>query len=93
MEKHALLLRASRGTTNDMDHRNMLGKRPGKAVDGRKLTNTKRCDHSTNGLDTSVAISSISYKTKVQLRLIEKIRRFTNYVPAFSSLTLPTHFK
>lgn len=62
MEKHLVALGDGGGAANDVDDGDMLGEGTGEAIDGRKLTNTKGGDESSNLGDSGVAIGGIGWK-------------------------------
>jgi hypothetical protein len=62
VEKHLIALGDGGRAANDVDDGDVLGEGTGEAIDGRKLTDTKGGDESSNLGDSGVAIGSIGWR-------------------------------
>jgi len=60
MQQHAVCLRESRGSADDVDDRNVLGEAAGDGVQRRKLTDAKGGNDGGDAFDPGIAVRSIS---------------------------------
>lgn len=61
MQKHAIALRDGGRAADNVDDGDVFGIGTGDAIDGRELTDAKGGDEGTDAVDSSVAVSSVSY--------------------------------